>query len=61
LNTEIARIITERSHRDRMVAADFEPISTTAVRFGAFIKSETEKWAKVVKNLRRAGRLAGCF
>ncbi len=49
LNKEIARIVAEPVHRDRMLASDFEPTSTTPDQFAAFIKSETAKWAKVVK------------
>jgi tripartite-type tricarboxylate transporter receptor subunit TctC len=49
LNKEIARIIADPVHHDRMVASDFEPTSSTPDEFAAFIKSETSKWAKVVK------------
>jgi tripartite-type tricarboxylate transporter receptor subunit TctC len=48
---------TRRSHassaspaqRERMLAADFEPTTSTPEQFAAFIKSETAKWGKVVK------------
>ena len=36
-------------HRERMIAADFEPAVTTPEQFGAFIKSEIVKWGKAVK------------
>jgi tripartite-type tricarboxylate transporter receptor subunit TctC len=49
LNTEIARIVAEPAHREKMVAADFEPTTSTPAEFAAFIRSETVKWAKVVK------------
>jgi tripartite-type tricarboxylate transporter receptor subunit TctC len=49
LNREIARIVADPVHRDRMLAGDFEPTSSTPEQFAAFIKSETVKWAKVVK------------
>lgn len=49
LNQETTKIIAERSHRERMLAGDFEPTSNTPEEFGAFIKSETEKWGKVIK------------
>jgi tripartite-type tricarboxylate transporter receptor subunit TctC len=32
-----------------MLAGDFEPTSSTPEQFGAFIRSETVKWGKVVK------------
>lgn len=49
LNAEVGRIVETRTHRERMLASDFEPMPMTAAEFGAFIRSETEKWAKVVK------------
>jgi tripartite-type tricarboxylate transporter receptor subunit TctC len=49
LNREIARIVADRAQRERMVAGDFEPTSGTPAEFAVFIKSETVKWAKVVK------------
>lgn len=49
LNKEIASIIKQPINRDRILAADFAPISTTPEEFGTFIKSEIEKWSSVVK------------
>jgi tripartite-type tricarboxylate transporter receptor subunit TctC len=49
LNTEIARIAADPAHRERMVAGDFEPTTSTPEQFAGFIKSETVKWGKVVK------------
>jgi len=49
LNTEIARIVADPAHRERMSAGDFEPTSGTPDEFAAFIRSETAKWGKVVK------------
>jgi tripartite-type tricarboxylate transporter receptor subunit TctC len=49
LNRDIARIVAEPVHRDRMLAGDFEPTTSTPEQFAAFIKSETVKWGKVVK------------
>jgi len=49
LNTEIARIVADPVQRERMVAGDFEPTTSTPEQFAAFIKSETVKWGKVVK------------
>jgi tripartite-type tricarboxylate transporter receptor subunit TctC len=49
LNQEIARILANPTHHERMIGADFEPTTSTPEQFAAFIKSETAKWAKVVK------------
>jgi len=49
LNKEIAQIIANAAHRERMLAGDFEPTTSTPEQFAAFIKSETAKWGKVVR------------
>src|SRR5690349_19445995 len=49
LNKEIARIVATPANRERMLAGDFEPTTSTPEQFAAFIKSETAKWGKVVK------------
>jgi tripartite-type tricarboxylate transporter receptor subunit TctC len=49
LNRAIVKIIANPAPRERMVAGDFEPTSTTPEQFAAFIRSETVKWGKVVK------------
>jgi len=54
LNTEIARIEATREVHDRFMNEGIEPIGGTPEQFGAFIRDEIEKYAKVVKatNLR---------
>ncbi len=49
LNAEIGKILRERSHRDKIAASDFEVTASTPNEFGGFIRSETAKWAKVIK------------
>ncbi len=49
LNREIARIVGDPVHRERVLAGDFEPTTSTPEQFAAFIRSEASKWAKVVK------------
>ncbi len=49
LNSEVLAVIKNPVHRDRLIAADFEPAVTTPEQFGAFIKSEIVKWGKAVK------------
>ncbi len=54
LNTEIARIEATREVHDRFMNEGIEPIGGTPEQFGAFIRDEIDKYAKVVKatNLR---------
>jgi tripartite-type tricarboxylate transporter receptor subunit TctC len=35
--------------RDRMISLAADPVTTTPAQFGAYIKAEIAKWAKVVK------------
>ncbi|MBI2291549.1 MAG: tripartite tricarboxylate transporter substrate binding protein, partial [Betaproteobacteria bacterium] len=54
LNTEIARIEASPEVHDRFMSEGIEPIGGTPEQFGAFIRDEIDKYAKVVKatNLR---------
>lgn len=49
LNREIAKVLANPVHHERLVAADFAPTTGTPEQFAAFIRNETAKWAKVVK------------
>ena len=49
LNGEIRRILSLPDVRERLAAQGAETITSTPQEFAAYIKSETEKWAKVVK------------
>ena len=49
LNTEIVKLLKSPDVRDRLIADGTDPAPTTPEEFGAYIKSETEKWTKVIK------------
>lgn len=49
LNGEIHRILTLPDVKERLASQGAEVLTSTPQEFGAFIVSETEKWAKVVK------------
>jgi tripartite-type tricarboxylate transporter receptor subunit TctC len=49
LHKEIAALLQERASRERMDTNDFEATVLGPEQFGAFIRSENEKWGKVVK------------
>jgi tripartite-type tricarboxylate transporter receptor subunit TctC len=49
LNAEIARILAQPDVRERLVAQGLDPVGGTAEQFGAYIKTEIAKWARVVK------------
>ena len=50
LNGEWVKIAAMADARDRMQGAGFEPMSSTPEQFAEFIKTETVRWAKVIKD-----------
>ena len=50
LNTELTHILHDKAVEQQMLQNDFDPAGSTPAQFGSFIKSETEKWGKVVKS-----------
>lgn len=49
LNKEIVRAIADPAIAGNLVKLGTTPVSTTPAEFAAFIKSEGEKWGKVIK------------
>ncbi len=49
LNAEITRIMNLPEVKERLAGQGAEMLTSTPQEFGAFIRSETAKWAKVVK------------
>ena len=49
LNAETVAILKIPEVRERLLADGAEPVGNTPEQFGAFIKSEIEKWGKVIK------------
>ncbi|MEI6321122.1 MAG: tripartite tricarboxylate transporter substrate binding protein [Pseudomonadota bacterium] len=49
LNTEIVKIIRNPGHREKLIANNFEPATSTPEQFQAFIKAEIDKWGMAVK------------
>jgi tripartite-type tricarboxylate transporter receptor subunit TctC len=49
LHSESVKLLKLPDVRERLEATGFEPIGTTPEQFGAYMRSEVEKWAKVVK------------
>ena len=50
LNAEISRIANAPEMRDRLGKQGADVRTNTPEEFGTFIRSETAKWAKVVKD-----------
>ncbi len=49
VSRDTARLLHMPEQRDRLIAVGAEPAGTSPEQFSAFIKSETEKWARVSK------------
>ena len=49
INREMARVAEAPAVRDQFVPQGIEATHTTPAEFGAYLKSEVEKWGKVVK------------
>jgi tripartite-type tricarboxylate transporter receptor subunit TctC len=49
LNREIVRILEEPAMHDRLVGLGSDPAPSTPQQFAAFIRSEHDKWAAVIK------------
>ena len=50
LNAELSAILKDPKVLGLMAQNDFDPAGSTPAQFAAFIKAETEKWAKVVRS-----------
>ena len=49
MQNEVLRILSLAEVKDKMAALGLDPLPMTGDRFGAFMKVETEKWAKTIK------------
>lgn len=49
LHTEVLKAMNVPDIREKLIAQGTEPVGTTPEEFGAFMKSETAKWALVIK------------
>ena len=49
LHAEIVKAMNVPDIREKLIAQGTDPVGTTPQEFGAFMKSETAKWARVIK------------
>jgi len=49
LNSEIVKALNMPEVRERLLSQSSEPVGNSPKEFGAFVKSENEKWAAVIK------------
>ena len=46
---ELTRIVQLPDVKEKLAVIDFEPVGNTPAEFAAFIRKETLRWAKLVK------------
>ena len=49
LNSDLVKVVNSPEVRERLSGDGGEPVGNSAEEFGAFIRSEIEKWAKVIR------------
>ncbi|MCC6533039.1 MAG: tripartite tricarboxylate transporter substrate binding protein [Burkholderiales bacterium] len=52
LNTEIVRILNLPDVRQRLIASGAEPLGTSAEEFGDYLRAESAKWGKLIKDIK---------
>jgi tripartite-type tricarboxylate transporter receptor subunit TctC len=50
LNAEVVKILRSQEIKERLVGLGAEPVGSSQEEFGAFIKAETAKWGKVIRD-----------
>jgi tripartite-type tricarboxylate transporter receptor subunit TctC len=46
---DIARLLKTKEMHDKFIAQGADPVGSTPAQFGEYMRSETVKWAKIVK------------
>ena len=49
LNTDIVRLLRAGETQERLIALGCDPVGNSPKEFAAFVASERDKWAKVVR------------
>lgn len=49
LSAEIAKVLADPAVKKRLIGIGFKPMSTTPEQFSDFIKAESERWGKVIR------------
>ena len=58
LQAEVARIFADPAMQERLQKAGLFPVSSTPAEFDAFIRNETARWSKVIRENGHATRIA---
>ena len=52
IHAEAVKVLRSPDIRERLLSQGAEPVGSTPEEFGAFLRTETAKWAKVIRNAR---------
>jgi tripartite-type tricarboxylate transporter receptor subunit TctC len=52
LNADVVKVLRTPDARDRLLALGAEPIGDSPEQFGAFMKAESRKWARVIREAK---------
>jgi tripartite-type tricarboxylate transporter receptor subunit TctC len=52
LNAELAKVVAAPDTRERLIAGGFEPMTSTPEQFAEFIKSETARYGRVIREAK---------
>ena len=52
IHVETVKVLRSPDIKERLLSQGAEPVGSTPAEFGAFLKAETAKWAKVIRNAR---------
>ena len=52
LNADVVKVLRTPDARDRLLALGAEPIGDSPEQFGAFMKAESRKWARVIRDAK---------
>jgi tripartite-type tricarboxylate transporter receptor subunit TctC len=52
LNSELGKMLAQKDVREKLTAQGADPEPTTPEQFAAFIRDETAKWGKVIREAK---------
>ncbi|MBC7781233.1 MAG: tripartite tricarboxylate transporter substrate binding protein, partial [Proteobacteria bacterium] len=49
INADVVRVLSEPAVRERLSSGGFDPIGDTPAQFAAYLKTEHQRWATVIR------------
>jgi tripartite-type tricarboxylate transporter receptor subunit TctC len=51
LNAEIVKVLNQPEMKERLISNGAEPVGSSPEEFGEYLRRETAKWAKLIKDI----------